>query len=49
MATYGKGEFGGFSSYQTGDSPRTTGKKCLVKIMRIGEISSASQALDKQR
>lgn len=32
MATYGKGEFGGFSSYQTGDSPRTTGKQWLVKI-----------------
>ncbi|XP_048758808.1 syntaxin-7-like isoform X1 [Ostrea edulis] len=25
MATYGRGEFGGFSSYQTNDSPKVTG------------------------
>lgn len=46
MATYGKGEFGGFSSYQTGDSPRTTGGGGGSELSRLtNSISSNIQII----
>lgn len=46
MATYGKGEFGGFSSYQTGDSPRTTGGGGGSELSRLtNAISSNIQTI----
>ncbi|XP_061192591.1 syntaxin-7-like isoform X1 [Saccostrea echinata] len=42
MATYGKGEFGGFSSYQTSDSPTATGGAGGSELSRLTNTISSN-------
>ncbi|XP_078317835.1 syntaxin-7-like isoform X1 [Crassostrea virginica] len=42
MATYGKGEFGGFSSYQTGEMPRSTGGGGGSELTRLTNAISSN-------